>query len=108
MDGSGYVADLQLLQFERFNDFELDRQVRRVVAVGLLLTGAVTSQSVIGEINLATALQPPMGSAWQPKAARPKRPLFSVKVRSVRAVVDDSGSQFPAAGPGKTAAKFLA
>jgi hypothetical protein len=105
--GSRYVADSQLLQLERFNDCELDRQVRCVVAVGLLLTGAVTSQSVIGEINLATGLQRPMGSAWQPAAARPKRPLFPVKVQSVKEVVDDSGSRFPAAGPGRTGAKFL-
>lgn len=58
--GSRYVADSQLLQFERFNDCELGGQVRRVV--GLLLTGAVTSQSVIGEISLAPELQRTMAT----------------------------------------------
>ena len=102
---SRFVAQSQLAQFERFNDCKLDRQVRRVV--GLQLTGAVTSQSATGEKSPATELQRPMGNAWQPAAARPKRSLFPVKVQSVKEVVDDSGSQFPAAGPGRTGTKFL-
>lgn len=89
------------MQFERFTDCELNQQVRCVVAVGLLLTGAVTSQSVIGEKSLATELQRTMGNAGAPPVAKPERLLFPVKVQSVKAVVDDSGGQIPAVGPNR-------
>jgi len=107
LDGSRYVADSQLLQFERVNECELDYQVRRVVAVGLLLNGAVTSQSVSGEKSLATELQRTMGNAGPPTAAKPNRLLFPVKVRSVKEVVDDSEGQIPAAGTDRPGAKSL-
>lgn len=107
LDGSRYVADSQLSQFERFNECELDYQVRQVVAVGLLLNGAVTSQSVSGEKSLATELQRPMGNAGPPTAAEPNRLLFPVKVRSVKEVVDDSEGQIPAAGTDRPGAKSL-
>ena len=47
---------------------------------------AVTSQSAIGEITLATELQAAIGSAWRPPVSRAKGSFFSLKVRLVKKI----------------------
>jgi len=47
-------------------------------------TALISSQSVIGEIKLATAMQGPFGKSWTLPGLKAKRLLFPDKVRLVK------------------------